>query len=133
MICIYTNQYGIVVLIPKTEGDLSMKERISTEMLKQRIGARIKKLGESGIFISGSFVRTGRKCGNPSCRCASGGEKHPCCLLTSKVKGKTKAVYVPVDMQDEVSRWAGEYRKIKQLLKEIDRMGERIIKQHVRS
>ena len=108
-----------------------MKDRISTEMLKQRIGARIRKLGESGIFISGSFVRTGRKCGNPSCRCASGGEKHPCCLLTSKVKGKTKAVYVPVDMQDEVSRWVEEYRKIKQLLKEIDRMCERIIKQHV--
>jgi len=108
-----------------------MKERISTEMLKQCIGARIRKLGESGIFISGSFVRTGRKCGNPSCRCADGGKKHPCCLLTSKVKGKTKAVYVPVDMQDEVSGWVAEYRKIRRLLKEIDSMSERIIKQHV--
>ena len=34
-------------------------------------------------------------------------------------------------MQDEVSRWVEEYRKIKQLLKEIDRMSERVIKQHV--
>ncbi|MDH3327537.1 MAG: hypothetical protein OEM38_12595 [Gammaproteobacteria bacterium] len=110
-----------------------MQEFISSAMLQQRIKARIKKLGESNTFISGSFVRTGRKCGNPSCCCATGGEKHPCCLLTSKVKGKTKAVYVPVAMEAEVEQWVNEYRKIKKLLKEIDTMSEQIIKQHVRT
>ena len=54
-----------------------MQEMISTELLKQRINAKIRKLGDSGIFISGSFVRTSRKCGSQSCRCAHGGEKHP--------------------------------------------------------
>ena len=108
-----------------------MKDRISEELLKQRINARIRKLGDSGIFISGSLVHTGRKCGNPSCRCANGGEKHPCCLLTSKVKGKTKAVYVPVDMQDEVAKWVKENKKIKQLLKEVDQLSELLIRQHV--
>jgi hypothetical protein len=110
-----------------------MQEFISSAMLQQRIKARIKKLGECNTFISGSFVRTGRKCGNPSCRCATGGEKHPCCLLTSKVKGKTKAVYVPVAMETEVEQWVNEYRKIKKLLKEIDQMSEQIIKQHVKT
>jgi hypothetical protein len=110
-----------------------MKERISTEVLKQRIQAKIKKIGDSGIFISGSFVRTSRKCGNPSCRCADGGEKHPCCLLTSKVKGKTKAVYIPVDMEDEVEQCVNEHKKIKKLLKEIDRLSEQIIRQHVKT
>lgn len=110
-----------------------MKTRMSAEMLRQRIQAKIRKLGESGIFISGSFVRSSRKCGNPSCRCANGGEKHPCCLLTSKVKGKTKAVYVPVDMEDEVERWVKEHKKVKALLKEIDKLGERIIRQHVKT
>jgi len=108
-----------------------MEDRISEAMLRRRIGVRIRKLGECGIFMSGSFVRTGRRCGSPSCRCADGGEKHPCCLLTSKVKGKTKAVYIPVDMHEEVSGWAVEYRKVKRLLKEIDGLGERIIKRHV--
>ena len=110
-----------------------MQEFISSEMLKQRIKARIKILGACNTFISGSFVRTGRKCGNPSCRCATGGKKHPCCLLTSKVKGKTKAVYVPVAMESEVEQWVNEYRKIKKLLKEIDQLSEQIIKQHVKS
>lgn len=110
-----------------------MKERISKEMLKQRINARIKKLGESKLFISGSFVRTSRKCGNPNCHCANGGEKHPCCVLTSKVKGKTKCIYVPVDMEDEVEEWVKEHKKIKKLLKEVDELSERIIKQHVKA
>ena len=108
-----------------------MKERNSKEMLKRRINARIKKLGESKIFISGSLVRTARKCGNPNCRCANGGEKHPCCLLTSKVHGKTKSIYVPVDMEDEVAQWVKEHKKIKSLLKEIDKLSSQIIKQHV--
>ena len=108
-----------------------MNDRISTALLQQRIGARIKKLGDSGIFISGSFVRTSRKCGNPSCRCAHGREKHPCCLLTSKVKGKTKAVYVPVDMEEEVEQWVKEHKKIKKILKEVDKLSEQIIRQHV--
>lgn len=108
-----------------------MNDRISAELLKQRIDARIRKLGDSGIFISGSLVRTGRKCGNLSCHCANGGEKHPCCLLTSKLNGKTKAVYVPTDMQEEVTQWVNEYKKIKQLLKEVDKLSEQIIRQHV--
>jgi hypothetical protein len=111
--------------------ELRVKSKMSAQMLMSRIEARIKKLGACGISISGSFVRTSRKCGNPSCRCATGGEKHPCCLLTSKVGGKTKTVYVPVDMEEEVERWVRERKKIKGLLKEIDEMGERIIRQHV--
>lgn len=111
--------------------ELNVKDRISEEMLKRRINARIKKLGESKVFISGSLIRTGRKCGNPNCRCANGGEKHPCVLLTSKVRGKTKSVYVPVDMEDEVAQWVKEHKKIKQLLKEVDTLSRQIIKEHV--
>jgi hypothetical protein len=108
-----------------------MKNHISPDMLKQRINARIKKIGSSGIFISGSLIHTSRKCGSPSCRCANGGAKHPCCLLTSKVKGKTKAVYIPVDMQKEVEQWVKENRKIKRLLKEVDQLSEQLIREHV--
>jgi hypothetical protein len=108
-----------------------MSDRISTDLLKQRIHARIKELGKSKIFISGSFISTGRKCGNPACHCATDNKKHPCCLITSKVKGKTKNIYIPVDMQDEVEKWVREYKKVKTLIKEIDVMSEQIIKQHV--
>jgi len=108
-----------------------MDNNISTNLLKQRIGARLKELGNSSICAAGSLVRIKRKCGSPKCQCAQGGEKHPAHLLTSKVKGKTKAVYVPVEMVEEVRGWIEEYRKIKTILKEINSMSEQIIRQHV--
>jgi len=53
--------------------------------------------------------------------------------LTSKVKGKTKAVYIPVDMEDEVEQWVKEHKKIKKFLREIDKLSEQIIRQHVKT
>lgn len=101
-------------------------------MIEERIQTRIRQLGECSISISGSFVRTSRKCGQKNCQCAKeGGEKHPSCILTSKVRGKTKAVYVPVDLAEEVENWAKERKKIKRLLKEIDDLAEQMIRQHV--
>lgn len=110
-----------------------MMEPVSEATLRARIKSRIKELGKAGMFISGSFMRTERKCGSRKCACATGGAKHPCCLLTSKAGGKTKAVYIPVDMADEVEGWVAEHRRIKAMLKEIDALAERLIKIHVPS
>jgi len=107
-----------------------MEEQVSIKMLRQRAEAKIKELGKCGMSVSGSFVRTSRKCGKPDCRCADGSEKHPCCLLTRKVAGKTKSVYVPVDMEEEVERWAREHKKMRRLLAEIDDLAEKMIKSH---
>mgnify|MGYP001075422208 FL=1 len=108
-----------------------MMELVSEATLRARIKSRIKELGKAGMFISGSFMRNERKCGSRKCACATGGAKHPCCLLTSKAGGKTKAVYIPVDMADEVEGWVAEHRRIKAMLKEIDALAERLIKIHV--
>ena len=110
-----------------------MMELVSEATLRARIKSRIKELGKAGMFISGSFMRTERKCGSRKCACAAGGAKHPCCLLTSKAGGKTKAVYIPVDMAGEVEGWVAEHRRIKAMLKEIDALAERLIKIHVPS
>ena len=96
-----------------------MNGKISTNLLKQRINARLSELGNSSICVAGSLVRINRKCGSLKCHCAQGGEKHPAYLLTSKVKGKTKAIYVPVELVQDVKQWAQEYRKVKKLLKEM--------------
>lgn len=103
----------------------------SENTLRASMKARIRELGQTSLFMSGSFVHTERKCGSKTCECANGGKKHPCCLLTSKVAGKTKAIYVPVEMEAEIEEWAKEYKRIKLLLKEIDRLGGEIIRSHV--
>ena len=108
-----------------------MSEKVSINVLKMRVRAKIKELGNAKPFISGSFIRTSRKCGNPNCQCANGGPKHPCCMLSSKVKGKTKGIYIPVALAEEVESWVREHLRIKKILKEIDGMNEQIIRMYV--
>jgi len=108
-----------------------MSEKVSINVLKMRVRAKIKELGNAKPFVSGSFIRTSRKCGNPNCQCANGGPKHPCCMLSSKVKGKTKGIYIPVAIADEVESCVREHQRIKKILKEIDGMNEQIILMYV--
>ena len=107
-------------------------ETLSRNVIEQRIRARTKQLGECSLSISGSLAKIARKCGRENCRCSDDpSARHTAHLLTSKVRGKTKSVYVPVGLVEEVDGWVRERKKIKRLLKEIDELGERLIRQHV--
>ena len=107
-----------------------VKERLSENVLRTRLLAAMKTLDGGKPLIEGSLSAVKVTCGNPNCRCAQG-EKHVSHLLTSKVKGKSKSVYVPTDMVEEVSAWVAEHRRIKKALKEISALSEQIIRQHV--
>ena len=109
-------------------------KNLSRNVIEQRIRARTKRLGECSISISGSLAKIARKCGRKNCRCSHDPEaRHTAHLLTSKVKGKTKSVYVPVELVEEVGSWVRERKRIKKLLKEIDELGEQLIRLHVPS
>jgi len=99
----------------------------SIVMLEKQIKARISKLGQSKQFIVGSLVESKRKCGNKNCKCANGGELHSAHILTKRQNGKTKTIYIPVDMVEEVGKWSNEYRKLKELISEIDQLSEKVI------
>jgi nucleoside-triphosphatase THEP1 len=99
----------------------------SIAMLEKQINARITKLGQRKPFIVGSLVESKRKCGNKNCRCANGGELHSAHILTKRENGKTKTVYIPVNMVEEVGEWSREYKKLKELIREIDQLSEKVI------
>jgi hypothetical protein len=48
-----------------------------------------------------------------------------------KIAGVTKAVYIPVDMEDEVRKWNRQYKKLKNIIAEISRTSKSIIARHV--
>lgn len=107
-------------------------KNLSRHVIEQRIRARTRQLGECSISISGSLAKIARKCGRGNCRCADDpSARHTAHLLTSKVRGKTKSVYVPVELVEEVDSWVRERKKIRRLLKEIDELGEQLIRGHV--
>ncbi len=92
--------------------------------------ARMKRLASIRPFLSASLVTIARVCGNPRCRCAAG-RKHRSHYLTFKQKTKTRTLYVPVDLVEEVKQWVGEYRRIKLVMREISDLQKKIIKRHV--
>ena len=82
-----------------------MDAKPTSATLGKRLRRMLVALGKKQPFIVGSLVKIQRRCGNPNCRCAREGPKHAAYLLTTKVNGKTRAIYVPVDMVEEVRQW----------------------------
>ena len=52
------------------------------------------------------------------------------CHLTLKQRGKTRTVYVPRDLKDEVQAWVEEHRRLKRLLREITLLQLALIRLH---
>lgn len=99
--------------------------------LTARRDALLKRLGKLGPFMGGSLVLIGRTCGNKEhCHCAKG-PKHVSLYLTFAEKGKTRTIYVPVDMEAEVRRWSQCYRDLKALMGEVSDLNRAIIQRYV--
>ena len=105
---------------------------LSIGVLEARRDSKLKKLASIGPILQGSITTVGVKCGNPDCKCTKG-EKHTSNILTKKVNGKTKSVYVPADMLEEAKKWTQEYKKLKELMKEISDYNEQILKMYVKT
>jgi hypothetical protein len=84
---------------------------------KQRL---MDELAGLGNLIRGSLVRTARKCGKKNCACATGGEGHPVCLLsTSTVKSRNKMTYVGKADEETVSAGVMAYRRAWEIIEEV--------------
>jgi len=91
-------------------------------IVKRMIDARVKKLGARGPVLAASLVQIAKHCGRPGCKCHTRGEKHTGNYLTFKEDGKTRTVYVPLDLLKEVHSWIAEHHRLKQLDKEVSRL-----------
>lgn len=107
-----------------------MKIYPGKKMTEKRRDAKLKQLGEIRPFVTASLVKIHRKCGNKTCRCASG-EGHPAHLLTMKVRGKTKSVYVPIGLVDEVKIWVDNHKRLKKIIREVSNQSLALIHKHV--
>lgn len=100
--------------------------------LKRKRDSLLKKLAASEPFVDGSIVKVRRRCGNKNCKCAIRGEKHESLYLMYQVKRVTKAVYIPVDLEEEVKEWSREYKRLKEIIREICLAQKSIIRRHVK-
>ena len=47
--------------------------------------------------------------------------------------GRSKSLYVPVDMVETVREWVAEHRRVKRLMKDVSDLSEQIVRAHVPS
>jgi len=79
-----------------------------------RVLARIRAIRP---FLEGSLTITAKRCGRPTCRCASEGPLHEVALLTWKEGTRTRTLYIPRALRQEVAAWVAEGKRLKQLIR----------------
>lgn len=92
--------------------------------------ARIRQLRAAGPVLGASLVQIAKQCGRSGCHCQHG-EKHVGTYLTFKEQGKTRTVYVPLELRKEVARWIAEHRRLKQLMRELSALSVVRVRTHV--
>lgn len=102
-------------------------------LIRRMLDSRLKKLRPAGPLLGATLQAIAKHCGRPSCHCLRGGPKHVGHYLTFKSEGKTRSVYVPMDLVKEVHSWIEEHRRHKQWLHEIQQLSLALIRTHVQA
>src|SRR3954462_2254519 len=99
-------------------------------LIRPMLDSRLKQLAPAGPVLAASLSRVSKRCGQPSCACHHGGPLHHAHHLTLKEAGKSRTVYVPQDLLEEVQRWVQEHRRLKALLHEVSQLTLALIRGH---
>ena len=100
-------------------------------LIRRMLDARLRQVATTKPVLAASLVQIAKHCGRKGCHCQQGGPKHVGHYLTYKVQGKTRTVYVPLDLLDDVRSWIDEHKRLKNLLQEISQLTLALVKGHV--
>jgi DNA-binding transcriptional regulator LsrR (DeoR family) len=99
-------------------------------LIRRMLDARLGQLSSHKPILAASLVQISKHCGRKACHCQQGGPLHTAWHLTYKVKGKTRTVYVPLDLLDEVRSWIEEHKRIKAVLAEVHELTVALVRTH---
>ena len=100
-------------------------------LIRRMLDARRARLAPDKPVLAATLTQVKKRCGQPTCRCHQG-QPHLAWHLTYKVKGRTRTVYVPHDLLDDVRAWIAEHQRLKSLLDEIHQLTVALIRTHTR-
>jgi hypothetical protein len=99
--------------------------------VRRMLASRLKQLAPTGPLLAASLSLVHKRCGQPSCRCHHDGPLHTAHHLTLKDAGRTRTVYVPQDLLQEVQQWVAEYQRLKGLMAEVSQLTLALVQSHV--
>ena len=97
--------------------------------IRRMLDARRARLAGDRPALAGTLSQVNKRCGQPTCRCRQG-QPHKAWPLSFKVQGKSRTVYVPLDLLDDVRSWIAEHKRIKTLQAQIHQLTVALIRTH---
>ncbi len=97
----------------------------SLSAAERRLRSRLHQLlSNADGFLHGSLIVMARRCGKPSCRCATDDNaRHPALCLGQTHQGKTTMVHVPKQLEALVRQWVGNFQDAADLLEQLSQQG----------
>ncbi len=80
-------------------------------------------------MMRGSLSVVARKCGKPTCACATAGKKHPARYLSVRRDGRTKLAYISAEQEAEVRVALRRCRRVLVLLDELTDVNIELLEQ----
>jgi hypothetical protein len=124
-------QYPIPCRISLAEFIMRVPEH--STLIRRMLDTRLAAVGSDKPILAASLVQIRKHCGRSCCHCQRGGPLHTAWHLTFKDQGKTRTVYVPLDLLDDVRQWIANHKRHKTLLGEIHQLTVALIRTHVQT
>ena len=86
-------------------------------MVRRKLLQEVEAATEKMLW--GSLGAVYRRCGQPTCHCASGEKHGPVHYLTRNEGGRTRNTYVPPELEQEVAAGVAAYQRYRELGQEI--------------
>lgn len=81
-------------------------------------------LSQAEGFLHGSLIVMVRRCGKPSCRCATDDDtRHKSLYLGQTLGGKTTMIYIPARLERTVRQWHGNFQQAERLIEQLSQQG----------
>ncbi len=97
------------------------------EKLKKQRASLIKNIGGCQDALQGSLIRIYRMCRNKDCPCRTKKERSihgASYYISTKEAGRTHLLYVPQEKLKEAKRRINQFKKLKNLLRQIIKLNE---------
>jgi hypothetical protein len=95
---------------------------------RDRLLRELRHLARSNL-MRGSLSVVARKCGKPTCACATTDHRHPARYLSIKRDGQTQLAYISAEQEAEVRVALRRCRRVLRLLDELTQVNLQLLQQ----
>jgi hypothetical protein len=81
--------------------------------MRAEIGRLLEVFVDREPIMAASVYELRRKCGKPTCRCASGTDRHSCMVISWTARGRKRLRSIPKEQQAELAALTGRYRSFR--------------------